>query len=167
MLEVARGELPREYSSWDDINGKVPVEWRNGGAKNGQNDTLLRSPVADETGGGMIPVAMAKAKGQTLRLSGQIIDFVEPDRLPQPEIGGGQTDAYADGKRFQGYEYKSREAPAGGSRHIIEGFSSPLLPTPVAAEGLKATNMQTAEMKAKTGQVWLTNVAQSIRENNE
>jgi hypothetical protein len=41
------------------------------------------------------------------------------------------------------------------------------MPTPVASEGVKATNRQTAERKAQTGQVWLTNVAQSIREANE
>lgn len=50
----------------------------------GHDDGLLRTPVADETGGGMTSPAMAKAKGQTLRLSGQIIDFFEPGRLPQP-----------------------------------------------------------------------------------
>jgi hypothetical protein len=41
------------------------------------------------------------------------------------------------------------------------------MPTPVASEGVKATNRQTAERKSQTGQVWLTNVAQSIREANE
>lgn len=47
-------------------------------------DDLLRTPVADETGGGAVSPAMAKAKGQTLRLTGQIIDLVEPGRLPTP-----------------------------------------------------------------------------------
>ena len=46
--------------------------------------SLLRTPVADETGGGPVSPAMAKAKGQTLRLTGQIIDLVEPGRLPTP-----------------------------------------------------------------------------------
>lgn len=32
MLEVSRGELPREYDSWEQVNGKIPAEWRNGGA---------------------------------------------------------------------------------------------------------------------------------------
>ena len=32
MLEVSRGELPREYASWDEINHKIPEEWRNGRA---------------------------------------------------------------------------------------------------------------------------------------
>jgi hypothetical protein len=34
----------------------------------------------------MTSPAMAKAKGQTLRLSGQIVDMVEPGRLPQPKL---------------------------------------------------------------------------------
>ena len=33
----------------------------------------------------MTSPAMAKAKKQTLRLSGQIVDLIEPGRLPQPE----------------------------------------------------------------------------------
>jgi DNA (cytosine-5)-methyltransferase 1 len=52
---------------------------------------LLRTPVADETGGGMTSPAMAKAKGQTLRLSGQIVDMVEPGRLPQPLLSTPTT----------------------------------------------------------------------------
>lgn len=46
--------------------------------------SLLRTPVADENGGGPVSPAMAKAKGQTLRLTGQIIDLVQPGRLPTP-----------------------------------------------------------------------------------
>ena len=52
---------------------------------------MLRTPVADETGGGMTSPAMAKAKGQTLRLSGQIVDMVEPGRLPQPLLSTPTT----------------------------------------------------------------------------
>jgi hypothetical protein len=33
MIEVAKGILPREYDSWDQINGKIPEEWRDGKAK--------------------------------------------------------------------------------------------------------------------------------------
>jgi DNA (cytosine-5)-methyltransferase 1 len=32
MLEVAKGILPKEYDSWDQINGKIPEEWRDGKA---------------------------------------------------------------------------------------------------------------------------------------
>lgn len=37
-----------------------------------------------------------------------------------------------------------------------------MLPTPVASEGTKAPAQQTSEIKSKTGQVWLSNVAKDI-----
>ena len=55
--------------------------------------SLLRTPVAGETGGGAVSPAMAKAKGQTLRLTGQIIDLVEPGRLPTPTVADQFTGA--------------------------------------------------------------------------
>ena len=42
-----------------------------------------------------------------------------------------------------------------------------LLPTPVAAEGLKAPAQQNSKTKSKTGQVWLSNIAKDIEELNE
>jgi len=42
-----------------------------------------------------------------------------------------------------------------------------LFPTPVAAEGLKAPAQQNSKTKAKTGQVWLSNIAKDIEEANE
>lgn len=44
---------------------------------------LLRTPIAGETAGGAVAPEVAKAKGQTLRLSGQMIDMVAPDQLPK------------------------------------------------------------------------------------
>lgn len=41
-----------------------------------------------------------------------------------------------------------------------------LLPTPVASEGTKAPAQQDAETKGKTGQVWLSNVAKGISNDN-
>jgi len=45
--------------------------------------SLLRTPTAQEAGGGLISPSYAKANHQTLRLGGQIIDLVEPGRLPR------------------------------------------------------------------------------------
>ena len=39
-----------------------------------------------------------------------------------------------------------------------------LLPTPVASEGTKAPSQQTSDVKSKTGQVWLSNIAKDISE---
>ena len=41
-----------------------------------------------------------------------------------------------------------------------------MLPTPVASEGTKAPAQQDAETKGKNGQVWLSNVAKSISNDN-
>ena len=48
-----------------------------------RKEALLRTPVASEVEGGAVAPAVAKAKGQTLRLSGQMIDMVAPNQLPK------------------------------------------------------------------------------------
>ena len=63
---------------------------------------LLRTPVADETGGGAVSPAMAKSKGQTLRLTGQIIDLVEPGRLPEPLLATPTTQSSSGSCRDHG-----------------------------------------------------------------
>jgi len=58
--------------------------------------------------------------------------------------------------------------PSQGLRNTPPSTISPiLLPTPVASEGLKAPSQQNSETKAKTGQVWLSNIAKDIQENND
>ena len=44
---------------------------------------LLRTPIAGEAAGGAVAPEVAKARNQTLRLSGQMIDMVAPDQLPK------------------------------------------------------------------------------------
>jgi DNA (cytosine-5)-methyltransferase 1 len=48
-----------------------------------KNLELLRTPVASEAEGGAVAPDVAKANGQTLRLSGQMIDMVAPNQLPK------------------------------------------------------------------------------------
>ena len=48
-----------------------------------KNLELLRTPVASEAEGGAVAPDVAKANGQTLRLSGQMIDMVAPEQLPK------------------------------------------------------------------------------------
>ena len=48
-----------------------------------RKDLLLRTPVASEAEGGAVAPEVAKANGQTLRLSGQMIDLVAPNQLPK------------------------------------------------------------------------------------
>ena len=44
---------------------------------------VLRTPCAQEAGGGPLSPSAAKRNGQTLRLTGQIIDLIHPGVLPQ------------------------------------------------------------------------------------
>ena len=48
-----------------------------------RKDLLLRTPVASEAEGGAVAPEVAKANGQTLRLSGQMIDLIAPNQLPK------------------------------------------------------------------------------------
>jgi hypothetical protein len=45
--------------------------------------SLLRTPIAGEAAGGAVSPEVAKARNQTLRLSGQMIDMVAPNQLPK------------------------------------------------------------------------------------
>ena len=82
MDSTLEGGYSRTVTKSQPYRGLGLVTWADRAAEN--NLDLLRTPVADETGGGAVSPAMAKAKGQTLRLTGQIIDLVEPGRLPTP-----------------------------------------------------------------------------------
>lgn len=44
---------------------------------------LLRTPCAAEAEGGPLSPSMAKRNGQTLRLTGQILDLMHPGQLPE------------------------------------------------------------------------------------
>ena len=56
----------------------------------------------------------------------------------------------------------SRRSSSGNLREDILD----LMPTPVAQEGTKAPSQQDAETKAKTGQVWLSNEAKGLANEN-
>jgi len=59
-------------------------------------------------------------------------------------------------------EQKELNKGKGGYANVRETVVNDLLPTPVAAEGLKAPAQQDAETKVKTGQVWLSNEAKGM-----
>jgi DNA (cytosine-5)-methyltransferase 1 len=85
------------------------------------------------------------------------------DLLPTPTIGHIRN---YDEPVEDYLERKAKEAS--GEYRGIPGISlgvavgMDLLPTPVASEGTKAPSQQTSETKAKTGQVWLSNVAKDL-----
>lgn len=207
--------------------------------------------MADEAGGGALSPATAKAYGQTLRLSGQIVDLVAPGTLPTPEdreanranrlLGtprssdgmqralrdpagikngnargrledqvsqqllptpvaqpsgntpedhlrkkpgrevvtdlaivvenglletGGRLlptpDAYAGNRGGSQSPAKRRAGGRTVSVADVVEKELPLLPTVMANEAEKATNLQNAEQRGRTGQVYLTNVVQTV-----
>jgi hypothetical protein len=147
---------------------------------------LLRTPVASEAEGGAVAPEVAKANGQTLRLSGQMIDMVAPDQLPKlptPTVSDHYTANLASTQQKEGSmhsvtlaqvfhkpdlfptpitsDYKNGKSSAGYGLNLPETARS-LFPTPVASEGTKAPSQQTSATKSKTGQVWLSNVAKDL-----
>jgi hypothetical protein len=116
---------------------------------------LLRTPVAGETEGGMVSPAMAKSKGQTLRLSGQIVDMVEPGRLPQPLLSTPTTQDSSGRCRDHGGDLL-HDVQCGCSR------AERRLPTPKALDGVKG-NLKTSQERIDAGHyVDLPNVANDL-----
>jgi hypothetical protein len=148
---------------------------------------LLRTPVASEAEGGAVAPEVAKANGQTLRLSGQMIDMVAPDQLPKlptPTVSDQYTANLASTQQKEGSMHSVTLAqvfhkpelfptpvavdwkngrPSKGWGTNLPGVAANLFPTPVASEGTKAPSQQTSETKSKTGQVWLSNVAKDLQ----
>jgi hypothetical protein len=63
-------------------------------------------------------------------------------------------------------EQKAANKGKGGYANVRETVVNDFIPTPVAAEGTKAPSQQTSEVKRKTGQVWLSNVAKDMEQTN-
>jgi DNA (cytosine-5)-methyltransferase 1 len=76
--------------------------------------------------------------------------FHKPDLFPTPVA----TD-WKNGRPGDGY---------GPNLPLV---ATQLFPTPVASEGTKAPSQQTSEVKGKTGQVWLSNVAKDLEQTND
>ena len=87
--------------------------------------------------------------------------------LPTPAVGHIRNydepiEDYLDRRsKFESGEYRGMPGISLGVAVRME-----MLPTPVASEGLKAPAQQDAETKGKTGQVWLSNVAKTISNDN-
>jgi hypothetical protein len=107
---------------------------------------LLRTPVASEAEGGAVAPEVAKANGQTLRLSGQMIDMVAPDQLPKlptPTVSDQYTANLASTQQKEGSMH---------SVTLAQVFHKPdLFPTPNTMEHREVkTPEQIAALKAKS-----------------
>ena len=115
-------------------------------AKIRQEIELLRTPVASEAAGGAVAPDVAKANGQTLRLSGQMIDMVAPDQLPKlptPTVSDQYTANLAS----------TQQKP--GSMHSVtlaQVFHKPdLFPTPNTMDHLDARTGEARERQLHRG----------------
>ena len=161
-MDSSLGGYERTVTKSQPYRGLGLVTWADRAAND--NLDLLRTPVADETGGGMTSPAMAKSKGQTLRLSGQIVDLVEPGRLPQPKLPTPNTMDHLparDGDAMEKHLHRgntgSRRMSSGNLREDILN-----LPTPKAMDGIKG-NLKTSQERKDAGHfVDLPNVANDL-----
>jgi DNA (cytosine-5)-methyltransferase 1 len=135
---------------------------------------LLRTPVASEVEGGAVAPAVAKAKGQTLRLSGQMIDMVAPDQLPKlptpvAQDSSGAMTLEARANSGQGYGPALRDIKyligtpranaANSSQNQVEAGAPKgriedqvkLFPTLRASDGYERRNQKTMDRIARDG----------------
>lgn len=108
----------------------------------------------------------AKAGNNNLKLGWQILGHfghIQPKRnLPTPTVDDQFTDGLKSTQQSDGSLHSVSLAQIVHRADLIPNVQ--LLPTPMANEGEKATNKQNAEQRAKTGQVMVTNVAQTIQQ---
>jgi hypothetical protein len=107
---------------------------------------LLRTPVASEAEGGAVAPEVAKANGQTLRLSGQMIDMVAPDQLPKlptPTVSDQYTANLASTQQKEGSMH---------SVTLAQVFHKPdLFPTPNTMDHLDARTGEARERQLHRG----------------
>ena len=95
----------------------------------------MRTPIAGEAAGGAVSPEVAKARNQTLRLSGQMIDMVAPDQLPK--LPTPTTRDYKDGSANHEREGKVQTDTV--ARAIFSSGEVKLFNTPTTMDA-KATN---------------------------
>ncbi len=91
---------------------------------------MLRTPIAGEVEGGAVAPEVAKAKGQTLRLSGQMIDMVAPNQLPKLMPTPNTMD-YLPARSPQ---QKAANKGKGGYSNVRETVVNELMPTPTTRD---------------------------------
>jgi DNA (cytosine-5)-methyltransferase 1 len=109
-LELMAGVLPSEFESWNE----VPQNYQRFRPDN-SNISLLRTRVAAEVEGGAVSPEVARAKGQTLKLTGQVLSLngwcqfepairrweaVTGNDAPEPTLPDGQKGQHRLNSRF-------------------------------------------------------------------
>jgi hypothetical protein len=138
------------------------------------DDAFLRTPSVVDSTGGAISEKQARERGRMVKVADKaaqlafenglpVSQSIAESLLPTPTLGhirnhDEPVEDYL--QRRQDFEDGKTKGMPGASLGVAVRME--MLPTPVASEGTKAPAQQDAETKAKTGQVWLSNVAKSI-----
>jgi hypothetical protein len=160
-----------------DHGGDLLHELICGCPRSERKEALLRTPIAGEAAGGAVSPEVAKARNQTLRLSGQMIDMVAPNQLPklptpttrdykdgsQPHERDGkvQTDTVARAvfnsgevllgtPRANAAESSSKQVALGAPKSRIEDQVK-LFPTLRASDSYERRNQKTMDRIANEG----------------
>jgi hypothetical protein len=152
LLELSEPFLGTWQTSGTMLDGQVYELVMPALPINDSESLLLRTPVASEAEGGAVAPEVAKANGQTLRLSGQMIDMVAPDQLPK--LPTPNTMDYLDARTG---EARERQLHRGGSTsrrnttgNLREDIIA-LMPTPNTLDHLPARSPEKiAESKLRT-----------------
>jgi DNA (cytosine-5)-methyltransferase 1 len=120
-------------------------------AKIRQEIELLRTPVASEAEGGAVAPDVAKANGQTLRLSGQMIDMVAPDQLPKL-LPTPNTMEHREIKTPEQIAALKAKSP-GGYRNLRETVVNELFPTPTTRDYKDGSQPHERDGKVQTDTV--------------
>jgi len=121
---------------------------------------ILRTPTASQGEGGALGEEEARKRGNTVGIRDQAMDLAKANGekvsrlMPTPNT--------MDHLPARSAEQKAKNKGKGGYSNVRETVVNDLMPTPVASEGTKAPAQQTSEVKGKTGQVWLSNVAKDM-----
>jgi hypothetical protein len=125
-----------------------------------RDNELLRTPTASQGEGGALGEEEARKRGNTVGIRDQAMDLAKANGekvsrlMPTPNT--------MDHLPARTAEQKAKNKGKGGYSNVRETVVNDLMPTPVASEGTKAPSQQTSEVKGKTGQVWLSNVAKDM-----
>ena len=135
---------------------------------------LLRTPSVVDSTGGAISESQARERGRMVKVADQVAELafenglqvspsIAKSLLPTPTVFHVRMHDEPI-EVFLERERKSSTGQIGKSTGVA--LRMEMMPTPVASEGFKAPAQQDAETKGKTGQVWLSNVAKSISNEN-
>lgn len=137
-MELLRGELPKEYDSWE----QVPIEYLPV-----PQESLLRSPKASEGQGGALGEAEALRRGNSVGVRDQIMDLVAGQGL---KVSRALDNELLGTPRATAANSSAVQVETGAPKGRIEDQVK-MLPTLRASDGYERRNRKTMERIANEG----------------